>query len=177
MTIVRYNHHHKGNSMEDPRLAAEEQAAHEANRPLAVAQLRFTDNPDGTMTIEPAHAPEVFEPMNQSHAVLRALVQYLPVLCTPIGIDIKDGVGYKLPINDGERYQAMRALAFIPEAEREAILAAIGLDEPQNEAEFDAYADKLVEYARTITKANAEQSAIAGAEGIKLASSSGGVLQ
>lgn len=152
-------------------------SASEESVPLAVAQLRFIDNPDGTMSIDATHAPEVFEPMNQSHAVLRALVQYLPVLCTPLGIDIKEGTGYKLPINDGERYQAMRALAFLPDAERDAILGAIGVAEPNTEAEFDSYADKLVEYARTITKADNEQSDIAGANGIKLASSNGGVLQ
>jgi hypothetical protein len=160
----------------DNLTGSQEATLREQEKPVAVAQLRFTDNPDGSMSIEATHAPEVFEPMNQSHAILRAVTQYLPVLCTPIGIDIKDGTGYKLPINDGERYQALRALAFLPDAERDAILAAIGLAEPGSEAEFDAYADKLVEYARTITKANAEQSAIAGAEGIKLASASGGVL-
>lgn len=129
------------------------------------------------MSIEASHAPEVFDPMNQSHAVLRALTQYLPVLCTPIGIDIREGNGYRLPINDGDRYQAIRALAFLPDAERDALLRDCAPTEPATEAEFDAYADKLVEYARTITKASRDQSAIAGAEGLKLASASGAPIQ
>jgi hypothetical protein len=125
----------------------QEQVADQDNKPLAMAQLRFIDQPDGTMTIHAEHSPETFDPINQSHACLRAVCDILPEICRPAGTEIDKGYGKKVPITDGERYQAIRALAFLPEKERDALLATLG-GEPQNFPEFDKYADKMVEYAR-----------------------------
>jgi hypothetical protein len=116
--------------------------------PLAMANLRFIDHADGTMAIEATHSGE-FDAMNQAHACLRAVIQFLPQVCTPVGTRIEGNTGIRVPITDGDRYQAMRTLALIPEASREAILEQIATEGyPQNEIEFDKMADKLVEMCR-----------------------------
>jgi hypothetical protein len=114
---------------------------------VAVAILKFEDLEDGTMSVEAKHDGN-FEPMHQSHACLRAVIQLLPQICAPIGTRIDGNSGIRLPISDVDRYQALRTLALIPEENREAILAHLSNRDPVTEAEFDLMTDKIVEMCR-----------------------------
>lgn len=139
----------------------------------AWAQLIFTDKDDGTMKIEALHSGE-FDPMNQSHACLRAVAQFLPEVCRPAGTEIGDNnTGHRMPITDAERYAAIRALVFLPEAERNALLDATGT-EPTTPEEYDAYADKLVLIGRTNPKP--KEAAVIAETAPKLVGADGALL-
>jgi hypothetical protein len=140
---------------------------------LASAQLIFTDKADGTMSIDALHSGE-FDPLNQSHACLRAVTQFLPDICRPAGTEIGDNnTGYKMPITDADRYAAIRALAFLPDAERYALLTSAGTD-PATPEEFDAFSDKLVQMGRTNPKP--KEAAIIAETAPKLVGSDGKLL-
>lgn len=115
---------------------------------MGVSQIRFIDKEDGTMEIEASHDGD-FDPIQQSHACLRAVCQFLPEVVMPSGTRVEGNIGTRLPINNSERYEAFKQLSLMPADKAMAISQFI---EPetgiQSEADFDASADKLVEIIR-----------------------------
>lgn len=111
---------------------------------MGVAQLKFVDQEDGTMAIEASHDGE-FEPLNQSHACLRAVAQFLPEVVMPAGTRVEGDIGTRLPINDIERYQALKQLSLMEASKAEAIADFITPEGGiQSEADFDKSTDMLV---------------------------------
>lgn len=133
--------------MEDQQKSQAAQAEQEENAPIAVAMIKFTDNADGTMSIDATHSGQ-FEAMYQSHACLRAVTQFLPQVCAPVGTRISGDTGIKVPISDGDRYQALRTLAMVSDEVRAVIMDQISAHDPQSEMDYDIMADKMVEICR-----------------------------
>jgi hypothetical protein len=115
---------------------------------MSTAHLIFTDNADGTLAIDARHDGD-FDPALQSHGCLRAVSQFLPQVLGAAGTRVDDAVGTRMPINDGERYQALRALALLEDRQAAAIVRLIdpGCD-LRAEAKYDAAIDRLVGIVR-----------------------------
>jgi hypothetical protein len=135
---------------------------HNQERQMGKAHLIFTDNADGTLGIDARHNGG-FDPALQSHACLRAVSQFLPQVLGAAGTRVDGATGTRMPIDDGERYQALRALALLEDKQAAAIARLIGQDRGQDQdrghdhgrdvrgaAEYDALVDRLVEIVRGV---------------------------
>jgi hypothetical protein len=137
----------------------------------ASAGITLFDKDDGTLEVQVTHSGE-FEPSYLSHAALRAISQFLPDIMRPEGIEMTGTTGKKMPITDAERYRVIRALAFLPDAERDTLLA--GLQAPNTPDDYDAFADHLVRIARISAQPKAAAAITESAP--KILGANGGVL-
>jgi hypothetical protein len=115
---------------------------------MGKAHLSFIDQADGALAIDAVHDGD-FDPALQSHACLRAVSQFLPQVLGAAGTRVDGDVGTRMPIGDGERYQALRALALLEDNQAAAIARLIDApDDLRSEADYDAVVDRLVGIVR-----------------------------